>query len=114
MREKLAHREGKRTRFGASVEQFGQKPGWKGRSEQTMLLRDVRELQSGERVADHLWFTYTKRWQDADVSPGNKVEFDARVKAYECGYQGRRWKARVNNPPRVDFKLAYPTQIEIV
>ena len=41
-------------------------------------------------VSDHLWFDLTKGFSGADLSPGDVVEFCARVSAYEKGYKGHK------------------------
>lgn len=86
----------------------GIKNGYKG-IERTILLADVTD-QEGTIVTDHLWFNYTKGFRDANLEPGDIVEFTARVSKYVKGYKGYRWD--VYKPIEVDYKLSYPTKIK--
>ena len=54
-------------------------------------------------MTNHLWFNFTKRFQLLELSGGEKLEFDARVKKYKKGKRSKE-----------DFKLTYPTKIEII
>jgi hypothetical protein len=113
-RKALQRRDGERGRYRAKVERFGSKVGYKGYTENTLLLREVVDAQTGQQVTDHLWFTMTKRWESAGVTPGDVVEFDARVKSYRCGYWGHNIDKQIENPPRWDYKLSYPSKIEVI
>jgi hypothetical protein len=60
MRQALAQREEQRARFIGTFERFGEKRGWKGRPETTVLLRDICDAVTGRAVCEHLWFSLTK------------------------------------------------------
>lgn len=111
MRKALAAREDERASFSGTFERFGTKNGWQGRQEKTVLLKDIY-AQDGTRVCDHLWFNLTKALALLNLQPGDAVQFDARVKAYEKGYFGRRWD--VYKPAEIDYKLSHPTRVRKV
>ena len=96
-----------RTTFTGTFERFGTKSGYHG-PETTVLIKGVKD-SNGKIVADHLWFNYTKGFEDANLSEGDTVQFDARVKMYEKGYKGRR--EDVDSYIEDDYKLSFPTKI---
>lgn len=112
MRKALKKLDGKRLRFQATVERFGQKTNWHGYPESTILLKHVIQVDTGNLVADHLWFTVGKTLAALSLRPGETVEFDARVGDYEKGYRGRR--EDVFKPGGIDYKLNRPTRFERV
>lgn len=107
----MAQDVGIRKRFSALVERFGKKINYKGYSEETILLRKIKDVESAEIVADHLWFTFSLAFQKAKISEGCMIEFDARVKDYTKGYVNK--KIGINNRKK-DFKLSNPTKIVIL
>lgn len=109
-RKSLRAMDGVRARFRARFERYGTKRAYGGRTERTLLLRDVVHIDSGELVTEHVWFNLSARWQAlGDLGAGDVIEFDARVKRYNKGYRGRRWD--VVSVPSVDYKLAWPTKV---
>lgn len=76
---------------------------------ETILLQDV--LLNGKVVTDHLWFDLTKGFKSADLSPGDVVEFCARVSVYEKGYKGYRNDV-FDRPIEKDYRLSRPTKIK--
>lgn len=107
MREGLVTRNGRRGKFTAVVSRFGQASGWQGRPLKTVLLTDVRD-ESGATVTDHLWFK-VGTWS-AELKPGDKVSFEARVRSYKKGYRGYREDDELP-PPSVDYRLAFPSKV---
>lgn len=107
MRKALQQRDDERTTFLGTFERRGTKRGWVG-DEPTILLRDIRTLD-GTPICDHLWFSLTKAFAALNLAPGDVVQFDARVKEYEKGYQGRREDVYV--PVERDYKLSHPTKV---
>lgn len=93
------------------VERFGKKISYTGYSEETILLKNIRDVESNEIVADHLWFTFSLTFQKAKISEGCTIEFDARVKDYKKGYVNK--KIGINNRKK-DFKLSNPTKIVLI
>lgn len=79
--------------FTATFVRFGFRNGYIG-SVKTMLLQDV--TLDSKIVSDHLWFDLTKGFSGADLSPGDVVEFCARVSAYEKGYKGHLGQVSCN------------------
>jgi len=113
VRKKLKRKEEQRETFTGVFVRMGTKPGWY-KPEKTILLKNVKD-DTGQVVTDHLWFNYTKRFQAiGDMFEGDVIQFDARVKKYYKGYFGRREEVRLDNPPSIDYKLSYPTRIEMV
>jgi hypothetical protein len=110
MRKALAQREEQRARFVGTFERFGEKRGWRGRTETTVLLRDICDAATGRAVCDHLWLGLTKEFGRLNLQPGDRVAFDARVKIYLKGYMGRRDDV-YDKPVEIDYKLSHPTQV---
>jgi hypothetical protein len=103
MRHKLESLEEKRRTFTGTFERIGYKPGYKGSaSTMTVLLVNIRNKKD-ELMTKHLWFNYTKGFQELNLSMGDRIKFKARVKEYEKGSAGT-----------VDYKLSHPTEIEKV
>ena len=113
-RKKLRRQEGQRKRFSGTFVRYGTKPAWSGpEPDITLLLKGVVMVETGELVTDHLWFNLTKGFEAlGELSEGDVVYFDARVKSYRAGYRGRDIERALYNPPRIDYKLSHPTKIE--
>jgi hypothetical protein len=111
MRIKLGAEEGKRKKFRALFERIGKKIIFKGYSEDTVLLKNIVDLETNNMVADHVWFSYTKGFDKAFVAEGALVEFEARIKEYKKGYVNRKLNF---NSQTVDYKLSHPTKIRKV
>jgi hypothetical protein len=109
MRKELAAEEGKRKKFKAIFSRIGKKVNYKGYSEETILLKNVIDLEANKIVADHVWFSYTQGFIKALISEGDTLEFEARVKEYRKGYVNKNYK--INNST-TDFKLSNPTKIK--
>lgn len=108
MRKDLAKIDGVRATFTGTFERYGEKSGWQGRMDKTILLKDVKN-QRGEVVCDHLWFNYTKAIAKLNLAPGDIVVFDARVRQYTKGYFG--YRDDVYKPIEQDYKLSHPTKV---
>ncbi|HEV8514893.1 MAG TPA: hypothetical protein VGQ59_16525 [Cyclobacteriaceae bacterium] len=111
MRKELAKEEGKRKKFKALFDRVGKKVNYKNYSEETILLKNVVDLETNKIIADHIWFSYTQSFIKASISVGDTLEFEARVKEYRKGYVNRNYK--INNTSK-DFKLSNPTKIKKV
>lgn len=111
IRKSLKAQEGQRKKFTARFTRFGKKVNYKGYSEMTVLLTDITDAETQERVADHLWFAYTQGFEKAGIKEGNLVEFEARVKEYSKGYVNRQLNV---NRKKTDYKLSNPTRIKVV
>ncbi len=111
MRKELAKEEGERKRFKAVYIRIGRKTNYKGYSEETILLKNITEADTGKVMTDHVWFSYTKGFQDAGLLEGSQVEFEARVKQYTKGYVNKRYKI---DSKSLDYKLSHPTKIKLV
>jgi len=111
MRKELAAEKGNRKKFKAVFDRMGKKVNYKGYSEETILLKNVVDLESNKIVADHVWFSYTQGFIKALISVSDTLEFEARVKEYRKGYVNKNYK--INNSV-TDFKLSNPTKIKKV
>ena len=111
IRKRLKAQEGQRKTFTARFTRFGKKVNYKGYSEMTVLLTDITDTETQERVADHLWFSYTQGFEKAGIKEGDTVTFDARVKEYTKGYVNKELKI---NRKKTDYKLSNPTRIKVV
>ncbi len=111
MRKKLEAEKGKRKKFRAVFDRIGKKKNFKGYSEDTILLKNIVDIETNAVVADHVWFTYMKAFDQLSFTKGVAIEFEARVKEYTKGYVNRQLK--INNH-KTDFKLSHPTKIKIV
>src|SRR6478736_2484049 len=109
MRRELGKEEGKRKKFKAVFDRIGKKVNYKGYSEETILLKNIIDIESHKVVADHVWFGYTQGFIRASISVGDSIEFEARVKEYRKGYINRNY--RIDNSEK-DFKLSNPTKIK--
>ena len=111
MRTTLAKNEGERKRFRATFVRVGKKKNFKGYSEDTILLQNIIDITDNQRVADHVWFAFTKTFEDADIREGDIITFDARIKRYTKGYVNKALEMKRRT---MDFKLSHPTKVEIV
>ena len=111
MRKKLAEKEGERRKFSAVFSRIGKKTNYNGYSEETILLKNITDVDTHEVVADHVWFSYSKSFQQVPLIEGVNVEFEARVKEYKKGYVNSRYKIDQRTK---DFKLSHPTKIKII
>lgn len=109
MRNELAKQIGERKKFRAVFDRIGKKINYRGYSEETILLKNIVDVDANKLVADHVWFAYTKGFERALLHLGDKIEFTARVKEYKKGYVNPLFK--VNNATK-DVKLSNPTKIK--
>lgn len=103
-----------RRRFRATFVRYGKATAYKGAPLTTILLRDVKLVETGEVVTDHLWLKVGKQLGAVGwLHDGDAIEFDARAKRYEKGYRG--WRYKPDAPPATsDWKLAFPTKVSKV
>ena len=111
MRKRLSEAAGQRKRFRATFSRFGRKVNFKGYSEETVLLVNVTDCETGTIATSHLWFSYSSAFQKVRLTEGTQLQFEARVKAYQKGYVN---KAAGINQRRSDFKLSHPTKVQIL
>ena len=86
----------------------GFKNSYRGLLETTILLRNIRLVDTNKVVTDHLWFSKTKGFEALNLKEGDIVQFDARVNTYKKKYKGY-WdeEAYLIN----DYQLSYPTKL---
>jgi len=111
MRKKLAKEEGNRKKFRAVIDRLGKKINFKGYTEETVLLKNVVDLETSQVVTDHLWLSLTKGFEKISLESGTLIEFEARVKEYQKGYIN---KAAGINLGKADYKLSHPTKIKVI
>jgi hypothetical protein len=80
MRKALAAENGVRKKFRAVFSRVGKKINYKGYSEETILLKNIVDLETNKLVADHVWFSFTKGFEKITLVEGMVLEFEARVK----------------------------------
>lgn len=110
MRKNLKTLEGLRKKFRGKFVKFGTKSGWNGHEISTILLEDIVDLETQQKVTDHIWFTYTKGFQKLDLIEGIILEFTGRIKKYQKGYKG--YREDVYKTIEYDYKLSHPTKIK--
>lgn len=111
MRAGLKGQLGDRKKFIGKFIRTGKKAGFKGYSQETILLKDIIDAESGQHVTDHLWLNFTKGFEDVNLKPGAMVEFQARVVEYKKGYKNSRF---ITEQQKKDYKLSHPTKIRVV
>jgi hypothetical protein len=111
MRTTLAKDLGERKRFKGIFVRIGKKTNYKGYSEDTILLQNIIDVSENLQVADHIWFTFSKVFEEAGIREGDLIAFDARVKDYKKGYVNKALNMRKR---KTDFKLSHPTKVEII
>ncbi len=109
MRKELADINGVRKRFIATFVRYGSKGGYQGRRIKTLLFESVRE-RDGKVYCDHIWFTTNQTFDKLNLSEGDHICFDARVKPYIKGYRGNREDV-YDAPISKDYKLSHPNNI---
>ncbi len=109
MRKELAAQAEERKTFRAVFSRFGKKTNYKGYSEDTLLLTQVVDVALKQVVSDHVWFTFSKAFEDLALKPGDVIEFNARIKAYQKGYVNKRLGYHKKTE---DYKLSHPTQLK--
>lgn len=117
MRQELKKLHKVRARFRATVVRFGSKKAYKGPDLITLLVHDVYITKTNQLMADHLWFTIGKTFDDLKLKPGDIIEFDARVTQYKKGYRGRRDDGDYYDDrpaPSIDYRLSFPTKVRCV
>ena len=108
MRKGLANQVGERKKFQATFVRFGKKTNYHGFAEETVLLKNIVDLQNNKIVTEHVWFSYTKSFQHISLIAGMHIEFEARIKKYVKGYKNSRYKIDQRTE---DYKLSHPTKV---
>jgi hypothetical protein len=97
VREAFRALDGKRRRFQATFERFGEKT-FKNHVSKTLLFLNVTETMTGQVLTDHLWFPMNKTFEKLELKQGETVIFDARVGIYHK-------KQRFNDGLRGDYSI---------
>ncbi|HZB15425.1 MAG TPA: hypothetical protein VE467_20465 [Chryseolinea sp.] len=108
MRTSLAKQLGERKKFHATFVKFGKKRNYQGFTEETLLFKNIIDLEQNKIVTEHVWFAYTKSFQRISMTAGVQVSFEARIKKYTKGYKNSKYGI---DQQRVDYKLSHPTKI---
>ena len=111
MREKLAEKMklNEREKYKATFERFGIRTGYKG-DIKTVLLLDIID-QNHNLVTSHLWMDCGKRFDKLQLKEGDFVQFYARVKTYEKGYQGYNEYGE-EGFSTIDYGLCFPSKVD--
>lgn len=110
MRIGLKKEAGNRKKFKGTFVRTGHKTGFKGRSQETILLKDIVDLESGSIITDHLWLNFTKGFETTGAKEGMTLEFEARITEYTKGYVNREYKI---DHRKKDYKLSHPIKFKI-
>jgi hypothetical protein len=108
-RSELARYFGKRRKFRGVFRREGTKAGFEGRVQKTMLLVNVKDVETGATVTDHLWFNATKGFGSLGLKRGDEVEFEARVDDYMKGYVNE--SQDIDNT-ELDYRLVFPSKLK--
>lgn len=113
MRKNLEKRFNQRLRWKGIVEKFGKKWGYHGYQELTVLIINITCISEkmDEIITDHIWMTVRKLFEKIEISPGDIIEFDARVSAYSKGNRDEETGEYFRS---MDYKLSFPTKIKII
>ena len=110
MRTGLKKEVGNRKKFKALFVRTGRKASFNGYSQETILLKDIVDLESGIIVTDHLWLNFTKSFEAAAIKEGMTLEFEARITEYSKGYVNKGYKI---DHRKKDYKLSHPTKFRV-
>ena len=98
----------KRTELAENLDQRGTYTAtYQGRSKPgkrpavMLLFIDVSD-STGKIITNHLWFNQTQGFLALQLIPGDRVQFEARVKTYQ----------RRNGS--TDYHLNYPTKVKLI
>lgn len=97
--------------FTAEFARFGMKNGYKG-VEKTVLLKDIK--LHNQILCDHLWFNYTKGFEQCDLHEGDIVQFDGRINSYQKGYKGWNEEKQLLALISTDYKIERPTHVQVI
>jgi len=91
--------------FIGTFDGVGFKNTYKDIYQPTIVMTNIK-LSNGNKLADHLWFSYTKGFlQLGQLQQGDKLQFDGRINSYEKGYYLDR---------QTDYKIERPTKIKLL
>jgi len=110
MRAGLKKEVGNRKKFRGIFVRTGRKTGFKGYSQETILLKGIIDVESGMIVTDHLWLNFTKAFEAAGIREGMTFEFEARITEYAKGYVNKGYKI---DHRKKDYKLSHPTKFSV-
>lgn len=110
MRTGLKNELGNRKKFRGTFIRTGKKTGFNGYRQETILLKDILDVESGAVLTDHLWLNLTKSFEIARIKEGMVIEFEARIKEYTKGYVNKRYKI---DRQKKDYKLSHPTKFRV-
>jgi hypothetical protein len=104
---------GQSIRVVATYARMGSKSN-RGRDFPTVLLIDLRDANTGELLTDHMWFNRGRVWRSSQLLVGDVVLFEARSIEYRTGYWGPDPIRRQAEPPRCDYRLTPPENLQIL
>jgi hypothetical protein len=100
--------------FRAKFVKLADKPGYK-RGAVAIIFSNVKAWPDADRVAARITFTWSVRFQRlGKLSPGQWIEFEARVARVETGYAGSDYLLRIEKPRKVEWRLRHPSKIRLV
>jgi hypothetical protein len=79
-----------------------------------VLLVQLREAEGGAFLADHVWFNRGSLWRQYQLKSGDVVRFSSRPTEYRTGYWGPSRLFQLEDPPRREYRLTPPTNLQVV
>jgi hypothetical protein len=98
--KKRFERKNKRHKYKATFQRFGSRTSYKWQKK-TILLTDLIDGRTHKFIADHIWLDCGKKFDEIKIEKGDNIQFYARVKIYEKGYETKT----------IDYGLAYPSKV---
>jgi len=84
-----------------------------GRVFRSALLRFVRSA-SGQMLTDHVWIRKPWAFEIADIEEGDCVAFTGSIQEYVKGFHGEDVEQRIENPIRIDYRVANPRGVRVL
>lgn len=109
----LEARAGARVHVTAIYSRVGAREAM-GRGQETVLVRNVQDAETGLLLADHIWFNRGKVWRNIGLVPGDSVDFCARPIEYRTGYWGPNEVRQIDAPARREYRLTPPEGLRIL
>lgn len=94
-----------RHQFTGEFVKYGYKT-YKDRYSPTILLKNIRLVETNKVVTNHLWFNLGRRFQKLGyLKKGDIISFYGRVADYQKGYYLNRKR---------DWRITYPTKVKLL
>lgn len=81
----------------AVVVEFGRKKD----NVDTICLKNIYHKSKREKLSDHVWMTFGKRFKELELRKGDKISFQATVKTYRKGNETKFYDYQLCNPSKI-------------